>query len=65
MWNSHDSLVFPAFNVLPAVNHPALVVEGSWDNLTMKITKKWNSNENGKKKKKEKKVTKKIKKKKK
>lgn len=45
--NSHDSLGLPTFTVLPAVNHPALVVEGSWDDLTLKLTNTWRSSKVG------------------
>lgn len=43
----YDSLGLQTFNILPAVNHSALMVEGSWDDLTLKLTDSWSASKIG------------------
>lgn len=45
---------------LPAVNHPALMVEGSWDDLSLKLANTWSSREIGAEQKSTEHITKRV-----
>jgi hypothetical protein len=53
VWDLRSSFFpgFPDFYLLPAVNHSALMIEGSRDDLSLKLTDTWSSGKIGAKQK--------------